>query len=590
VLLTLVFVYLALTIAVGLLAARRVKTTADFAVAGRNLPLVMIVTTTFATWFGSETVMGIPAKFVEGGLGGVVEDPFGAGSCLILVGLFFAAKLYKMDLLTISDYYRERYGRGVEIACSLIIILSYLGWVSAQVTALGLVFHLLSGGSISIAAGMVIGVVSILAYTLFGGMWSVAVTDFIQMIILVAGLAVLAVFAGRMAGGADKVIDLAVSRDLFNFWPEPSLHDMLFFIAAAITMMLGSIPQQDVFQRVMSANSVSAATKGPVIGGVCYILFAAVPMFLVASALIIMPEQTAELLKDDPQKILPTLVMEKMPFVMQVLFFGALLSAIKSTASATLLAPSVTFTENIWRQFVPRTSDRQELMTMRITVLVFSACVLTYSIAMEGTPIYELVSGAYQVPLVGAFIPLVFGLYWKRASTQGAIFAIVAGIGVWLLVMYTPAGVPGRHAGRFVGATVDRQPPRGASPSDPQHMSRAGGGAARMQPACSDRPLPIIEGFFGLQQLPFRHADLRLSMRVLRTQQGRLAKDVRCTADRLPAVRGIELSQAGHRRRIPAQGLGLVRDGFPGQGQWIGCAQARRVQGDPSSDGRRQAR
>jgi SSS family solute:Na+ symporter len=440
VLLTLVFVYLALTIAVGLLAARRVKTTADFAVAGRNLPLVMIVTTTFATWFGSETVMGIPAKFVEGGLGGVVEDPFGAGSCLILVGLFFAAKLYKMDLLTISDYYRERYGRGVEIACSLIIILSYLGWVSAQVTALGLVFHLLSGGSISIAAGMVIGVVSILAYTLFGGMWSVAVTDFIQMIILVAGLAVLAVFAGRMAGGADKVIDLAVSRDLFNFWPEPSLHDMLFFIAAAITMMLGSIPQQDVFQRVMSANSVSAATKGPVIGGVCYILFAAVPMFLVASALIIMPEQTAELLKDDPQKILPTLVMEKMPFVMQVLFFGALLSAIKSTASATLLAPSVTFTENIWRQFVPRTSDRQELMTMRITVLVFSACVLTYSIAMEGTPIYELVSGAYQVPLVGAFIPLVFGLYWKRASTQGAIFAIVAGIGVWLLVMYTPAG------------------------------------------------------------------------------------------------------------------------------------------------------
>jgi SSS family solute:Na+ symporter len=440
VLLTLVFVYLALTIAVGLLAARRVKTTADFAVAGRNLPLVMIVTTTFATWFGSETVMGIPAKFVEGGLGGVVEDPFGAGSCLILVGLFFAAKLYKMDLLTISDYYRERYGRVVEIACSLIIILSYLGWVSAQVTALGLVFHLLSGGSISIAAGMVIGVVSILAYTLFGGMWSVAVTDFIQMIILVAGLAVLAMFAGQMAGGADKVIDLAVSRDLFNFWPEPSLHDMLFFIAAAITMMLGSIPQQDVFQRVMSANSVSAATKGPVIGGVCYILFAAVPMFLVASALIIMPEQTAELLKDDPQKILPTLVMEKMPFVMQVLFFGALLSAIKSTASATLLAPSVTFTENIWRQFVPRTSDRQELLTMRITVLVFSACVLTYSIVMEGTPIYELVSGAYQVPLVGAFIPLVFGLYWKRASTQGAIFAIVAGIGVWLLVMYTPAG------------------------------------------------------------------------------------------------------------------------------------------------------
>ncbi len=194
---------------------------------------------------------------------------------------------------------------------------------------------------------------------------------------------------------------------------------MVFFFAAAITMMLGSIPQQDVFQRVMSANSVKAAQRGPVIGGVAYILFAFVPMFLVASALLIMPEQTATLLKEDPQKVLPTLVLQKMPFVMQVLFFGALLSAIKSTASATLLAPSVTFTENIWRQFRPAGTDRQNLMTMRITVLLFSAAVLAYAIRMQGTPIYELVSGAYQVPLVGAFVPLVCGLYWRRASTQG---------------------------------------------------------------------------------------------------------------------------------------------------------------------------
>ena len=439
-LLTLVIVYLLVTIAVGLYAAKRVKNTADFAIAGRHLPLVMIVTTTFATWFGSETVLGIPAKFVNGGLNSVVEDPFGAGTCLILVGLFFAGKLYKMTLLTISDYYRERFGRGVEVACSLIIMLSYLGWVSAQVTALGLVFNLLSAGAVSIPAGMAIGVVSILAYTLFGGMWSVAVTDFIQMIILVAGLTVLAVFAGNMAGGADKVISLAMSKDLFKFWPEPSFKDIIFFFAAAITMMLGSIPQQDVFQRVMSANSVGAATKGPVIGGLCYMLFAFVPMFLVASALIIMPEQTAALLKDDPQKVLPTLVLEKMPFFMQVLFFGALLSAIKSTASATLLAPSVTFTENIWRQFHPRTSDRNELRTMRVTVLVFSALVLAYAIYMQGTSIYEMVSGAYQVTLVGAFIPLAFGLYWKKASTQGAVFSIVLGLLTWLLFLATPAG------------------------------------------------------------------------------------------------------------------------------------------------------
>ena len=439
-LLTLVIVYLLVTIAIGLYAAKRVKSSADFAVAGRRLPLLMIITTTFATWFGSETVLGIPAKFVNGGLGHVVEDPFGAGTCLILVGVFFAAKLYRMNLLTISDFFRERYGRSVEVVCSLIIMLSYLGWVSAQVTALGLVFNVLSDGAISIPLGMVIGVVSILAYTLFGGMWSVAVTDFIQMIILVGGLAVLAVFASHQAGGADKVLALAASREMFNFLPEPNFHDIVFFVAAAITMMLGSIPQQDVFQRVMSADSTGSATRGPVIGGVFYILFAFVPMFLVTSALVIMPERAQALLNDDPQKVLPTLVLEKMPLVMQVLFFGALLSAIKSCASATLLAPSVTFVENIWRQFRPHLSDRQELRTMRITVLVFSALVLLYAIQMQGTSIYEMVSGAYQVTLVGAFVPLTFGLYWKRASTQGAVFSIVLGLLAWGVFMATPAG------------------------------------------------------------------------------------------------------------------------------------------------------
>lgn len=478
-LLTLVIAYLLVTIAIGLYAAKRVKSSADYAIAGRKLPLVMIVTTTFATWFGSETVLGIPAKFLNSGLNGVVEDPFGAGTCLILVGIFFAARLYRMNLMTISDYYRERFGRTVEVVCSLIIMVSYLGWVSAQVTALGLVFNVLSDGAITVSAGMVIGVVSILAYTLFGGMWSVAITDFIQMIILVAGLAILAVFAGNLAGGADKVVALAASKDLFKFWPEPSFKDMVFFFAAAITMMLGSIPQQDVFQRVMSANSESAATKGPVIGGVFYILFAFVPMFLVASALIIMPEQTAALLKDDPQKVLPTLVLTQMPFVMQVLFFGALLSAIKSTASATLLAPSVTFVENIWRQFKPQMSDRQELKTMRVTVLVFSALVLLYAIRMQGTSIYEMVSGAYQVTLVGAFVPLVFGLYWSKATTQGAIFSIVLGILTWVLFLATPAGgeFPAQLAGilaALTGMLIGSLGPQAIKNSHAAHHKLAG--------------------------------------------------------------------------------------------------------------------
>jgi len=431
-LLVLVILYLVGTLALGAWAGSRIKDTSDFAVAGHRLPLSMVITTSFATWFGAETVMGIPAKFVNGGLHEVVEDPFGASMCLVLVGLFFAQRLYRMNLLTIGDYYRNRYGVGIEILCSILIILSYLGWVAAQITALGLVFSVLSGGAISMPVGMIVGTVLVLIYVVMGGMLAVAYTDFVQMIVLVLGLSYIAWVSADLAGGSDKVFALASQRDWFHILPEPTVNGWLFFIAAAITMMFGSIPQQDVFQRVMSAKDSHTARNGAVIGGVAYLVFAFVPMFIVASSLVIMPEESGKLLESDPQKVLPTLILERMPFFAQVLFFGALVSAIKSTSSATLLAPSTSFVENILRHLNPNLNDRHLLTAMRITIFAFTSIVLTYAILMRGTSIYDMVSAAYQVTLVGSFVPLVFGLYWPRATTQGAVASIAGGVATWL--------------------------------------------------------------------------------------------------------------------------------------------------------------
>ena len=335
-LVVLVCMYMLVSIGIGLWAARRVRNTADYALAGRSLPLVMVITATFATWFGSETVLGLPGRFIEGGIAGVVEEPFGSGMALILVGMFFARKLYKMDLLTIGDYYRRRYGKKIELACSFFIILSYLGWVGAQVAALGLVLNLVTEGAVSVGLGMTIGTFVVLFYTVYGGMWSVAVTDFLQMIIIVAGLVAVAVVAGDMAGGFDQVLTFASSRDLFNPWPEMSLNGWLFWISAAITMMIGSIPQQDVFQRVMSAKDAQTAVRGPIFGGVFYIFFAFVPMFIVCAAVLAMPGVGETLLKTDPQLLLPTLIRDYMPWWLRVLFFGAVLSAVMSTASARM--------------------------------------------------------------------------------------------------------------------------------------------------------------------------------------------------------------------------------------------------------------
>jgi SSS family solute:Na+ symporter len=450
-LITFVVLYLLGTLGLGVWAGTRIKNTTDFAIAGRSLPLIMVITTTFATWFGAETVMGIPAKFIQGGLGALVEDPFGAGMCLILVGMFFATKLYKLNLLTIGDYYRERYGRGIEVFCSVAIILSYLGWVAAQITALGLVFSVLTGGAMSETMGMIVGTLAVLIYVVVGGFLAVAITDFIQMIVLVIGLTVIAFFAADLAGGAGPVLDMASKADLWKILPPANFTDIAMFIGAAVTMMFGSIPQQDVYQRVMSAKNAPTARAGAMIGGASYILFAFVPMFIVGCAVIVMGDSAMALAKDDYQRLLPTFIMTKMPLAMQILFFGALLSAIKSTSSATLLAPSTSFVENILKNLRPEMNDRQSLFAMRCTIVVFAALVLTYAIVMHGTPIYDLVSSAYQVTLVGAFVPLVMGLYWQRATTQGAILSVTLGIAVWLVFFpqFTTWGTlfPGQLAG-----------------------------------------------------------------------------------------------------------------------------------------------
>jgi len=126
-----VVLYLAVTITIGLWAARRVHNARDFLIAGRSLPLYMNVATVFATWFGAETVLAVSSTFLKEGLHGIVADPFGFSLCLIFVGLFFARAFYRMDLLTIGDFYRKRYGHAAELITSLCITVSYLGWTSA---------------------------------------------------------------------------------------------------------------------------------------------------------------------------------------------------------------------------------------------------------------------------------------------------------------------------------------------------------------------------------------------------------------------------------------------------------------------------
>ncbi|MBI5937995.1 MAG: sodium:solute symporter family protein [Betaproteobacteria bacterium] len=432
-----VILYLVVSIGLGVYAATKVHNAKDYIAAGRSLPLYMVLAMVFATWFGAETVLGIPATFIEEDLGGLISDPFGAALCLVLFGLFFARKLYRMNLLTIGDFYRERYDRKVEVVTGIAIALSYLGWVSAQITALGLVFNVLSDGQISQAQGILIGAAVVLMYTLYGGMWSVAITTFFQMIVIVLGLFYIAWLVSDMTGGVQPVIEHAAQNGKFNFWPQLDAIAMVAFISGLLTMGFGSIPQQDVFQRANASKNENVAVWGTVLGGLAYFLFAAVPLFLAYSANLIDPAMTGQLLAEDSQKILPSLVTGHLPLAAQVIFYGALLAVIMSTASGTLLAPSVTISENVIKDFITRRKHMSEEKLLKMTrwvVAGFAVLVTLYALwALDKeTGIHQMVENAYKVTLVVAFVPLVAGLYWRRATTQGAYLAILLGLAGWL--------------------------------------------------------------------------------------------------------------------------------------------------------------
>jgi solute:Na+ symporter, SSS family len=449
-----VILYLVVSIGIGIYAATKVHNAKDYIAAGRSLPFYIVMAMVFATWFGAETVLGIPATFLKEDLGGLISDPFGASLCLVLFGLFFARKLYRMNLLTIGDFYRERYDRKVEVITGIAIALSYLGWVSAQVTALGLVFNVLSDGIITQQQGILIGAAVVLMYTLYGGMWSVALTTFFQMIVIVIGLIYIAWLISGMTGGVAPVIEHAAGNEKFNFWPEMNAVALVAFISGLLTMGFGSIPQQDVFQRANSAKNENIAAWSTVAGGVAYFLFAAVPLYMAYAANLIDPELAAKWLADDSQKLLPELIKGHLPLFAQVIFYGALLSVIMSTASGTLLAPSVTISENVLKDFITRRRhlpDHQLLVITRWVVAVFTVLVTIYALwALEKeTGIHQMVENAYKVTLVLAFVPLVAGLYWPRATTRGAYWAIGLGLLTWIpLEILAPEGaIPPQFAG-----------------------------------------------------------------------------------------------------------------------------------------------
>ena len=458
-------IYLVVMLAIGALAAKRARTSTDFIVAGRGLSLPVASATLLATWMGAGTVMGAAGAAYSGGVYATIADPFGAGLCLLIAGMFFVRILRRMRLLTIIDLFVIRYGKHAALIAALTQLVAFVGWIGAQLVAFGFILHSLTG--ISETAGIVIATTIVLAYTAAGGMWAVALTDFVQIVILLIGLVLLIpAVVGEFGGWA--ALAAAVDAESLRFVPaQNSWSEWSHYASAWLVIGVGSLTGQDLMQRALSSRSESVAQNASYIAGFGYLTFGLIPVFLGITGALLMPGLA------DPEHVVPELALLLLSPLMQAVFVGALLSAIMSSADSALLAPASVLAENIAPMIKPTISDEQKLAVARWSVPVLG--IASLGIALWAGTVYELMLDAFSLELVAMVVPLIAAVWWKKANTTGALASLYCGAAVWLLSLRLLPDLAADVIGMAAGIaalivvslwTQNTDPPRGLVDTD----------------------------------------------------------------------------------------------------------------------------
>jgi len=415
--------FLVAMFAIGFWSQGRIRSTEDYLVAGRRLPLSLATATLFATWFGAGTLLTSTDEVRMEGLRAAGLEPIGTGLCLVAAGIFFARRLWAMKLLTLPEFYGRRFGVRTEVAASLIMVPGYFGWIAAQFVALGGLLEIFWG--VPLVHGIWIVAVVGTGYTLLGGMWSVTLTDAVQLVLLLIGLVILgfSVLAGLGDGDGLLVgwtrLTTETPPDMLVLVPTGSTAEALGWFSLVCVGILGNLPGQDLTQRIFSARSSRVAVWACLIGGVLYVVLGMVP---VLSGL------AADLLLDGSSEsaTVPALASLLLSPALGVVFVLALVAAVMSTIDSAILAPSSVLANDLMRRLWP---EADALRLSRWAVL--GVATLSLVMAYAGQDAYELLETAYAIGMVGLFVPLALGIYGGRGGEAAALVSMAIGVGTW---------------------------------------------------------------------------------------------------------------------------------------------------------------
>ncbi|HEY1173271.1 MAG TPA: sodium:solute symporter family protein [Verrucomicrobiae bacterium] len=419
--LTGVLVYVLIQLAIGLMVSRNIDSEEDYLLAGRSLGLGLATFSIFATWFGAETCISSAGMFYEQGFSGGAADPFGYGLCILFLGFVFAVPLWKRQLTTLIDLFRQRYSVTVERASVLLIAPTSIIWAAAQVRAFGEVISNISNGSVSVDIAILIATGVTIVYTVTGGLKADVMTDLVQGIIIIFSLVVIFIIVLAQIPDLSGAIREIEPERLNPFHGNGGLLEQL---EQWMVPICGSVVAQELIGRVIATRSPEVARKSALIGGGIYILVGLIPAILGLLAFKMMPGI------ENPEHVLPTLAKEHLNTFMYVIFSGALVSAILSTVDSTLLSASALVSHNLIVPLVPGIEERGKILSARIMVVV-SGLIAAW-LALGAESVFELVHEASAMGSTGVFVIMVMALFSNFGGSAAALTSLGAGLLVYL--------------------------------------------------------------------------------------------------------------------------------------------------------------
>lgn len=407
----------------GWVGYRRARNNDEFLVAGRRLgPMFYMGTMAAVVLGGASTIGGVSLGYTYGISGMWMVFWLGVG--IVVLSLFFSGTLSRMRVYSLPEMLQRRYGTRTSRVLSGVVMIAYDLMVAVtSVLAIGAVANVVMG--IPQTPAILIGGAVVVIYSVLGGMWSISLTDIIQFLIMTVGIFLILLPTGLLSAGGWSGLQLELPESYFSLDGMGIGTIITYFLIYFFGIIIG----QDVWQRVFTARSPKVAKYGGLGAGVYCMLYAVAGALIGMSAAALFPDL------EFSDNAFAVLTVGVLPAGLSGLVLAAALAAIMSTASATILASSTVFGNDVWGVLVKNRKRMESMKESRWWTLAAGIVVILVSLLVRD--VVTALTVAYNLLVGGLLVPVVAALFWRRATPHAALSSIIVGSVVVIVLMLT---------------------------------------------------------------------------------------------------------------------------------------------------------